>query len=322
MNQSSRDLSWDLAKGICILLMIIGHCPGWHPIVYKAIESFHMPFFFIAAGWFFREKTTKEVVQSSFKRLLVPLLIGTCLCALICIIFGNTGAALSWMKGLLFPGGTGNKTLFVRHWPCLGVFWYLAALFWCRIIYNLIFKAIGNKHTLLICALISWFTITISRRIILPLGICEGLSGLVFYAAGHFAYNNNITSIKIPWYAIVGILLLWFVEIHFVSFRMFLFGYTWYLFPLGALFACAMGLLLYKLMNLLVKFELGNKLAWFGLFSLEVMCCHQICRTILGQLNKLYDISDIQKALFLFIASIILSVAYVSTKHLLFLRKG
>lgn len=45
-----RDKSLDIAKGIGILLMVIGHCYHTENIVLKTIYSFHMPLFFIVSG--------------------------------------------------------------------------------------------------------------------------------------------------------------------------------------------------------------------------------------------------------------------------------
>lgn len=46
-----RDKSIDIAKGIGICLMIIGHMTGMIPI-HKFIYQFHMPMFLIFSGYF------------------------------------------------------------------------------------------------------------------------------------------------------------------------------------------------------------------------------------------------------------------------------
>lgn len=274
-----RNYAIDIAKGLCILLMILGHCQGMNPIVYRAIESFHMPFFFIAAGFFFRPQPFISIAQKSFKRLIVPMLIGVAVCIAIYLALGETDSAFNWAKALLFPGGTGRKIFFYPNWPCLGVFWFLAALFWCRIIYAKIDQLCPN-NILLICALLSWATIIVGRRIILPLGISEGLSGLCFYAIGYFANQRKVQSISLKWYTVILIIALWLVDIHFVGFRMFQLGYTWYLYPIGVVFACLMSWLIYQFSKKIGLYKWSNSLRLCGLFSLEMMCCHQIARVI------------------------------------------
>ena len=51
-----RDVRFDIMRGIGILLMMLGHIPI-EGVAYKVIYSFHMPMFFILAGYF-----TKDVL--------------------------------------------------------------------------------------------------------------------------------------------------------------------------------------------------------------------------------------------------------------------
>jgi len=49
---NQRNLTFDIMKGIAILCMMIGHStwpPEW---LHRLIYSFHMPLFFIVAGYF------------------------------------------------------------------------------------------------------------------------------------------------------------------------------------------------------------------------------------------------------------------------------
>ena len=50
MNKKANRIEWlDVAKGIVIILMILGHTSIPH-YVSNVIFSFHMPFFFLASG--------------------------------------------------------------------------------------------------------------------------------------------------------------------------------------------------------------------------------------------------------------------------------
>lgn len=51
-----RDVTADMLKGWAILLVIVGHVSSISPIVKSLIFSFHMPLFFLVAGWFFHPK--------------------------------------------------------------------------------------------------------------------------------------------------------------------------------------------------------------------------------------------------------------------------
>lgn len=72
----SKRLDWiDIAKGIAIILVIVGHTvPNPSPLRH-AIFSFHMPVFFILAGYTFRPKPWRELLSGSVSRLLVPYVV-------------------------------------------------------------------------------------------------------------------------------------------------------------------------------------------------------------------------------------------------------
>ena len=71
---NKRNVEIDIAKGIGILLVIIGHgaIPSWSK---DAISSFHMPLFFILSGYFFRDEKPLTRVQKDAKRLLLPYVV-------------------------------------------------------------------------------------------------------------------------------------------------------------------------------------------------------------------------------------------------------
>lgn len=72
----TKRLDWiDIAKGIAIILVIVGHTvPNPSPLRH-AIFSFHMPVFFILAGYTFRPKPWRVLLSGSVSRLLVPYVI-------------------------------------------------------------------------------------------------------------------------------------------------------------------------------------------------------------------------------------------------------
>ncbi|WP_343650450.1 acyltransferase family protein [Herbaspirillum sp.] len=64
----------DVAKGLCLLSMILGHTKGINPALYHLIYSFHMPAFFIIAGMTYVASVSAkpDLVWSKFKRLIIP----------------------------------------------------------------------------------------------------------------------------------------------------------------------------------------------------------------------------------------------------------
>lgn len=76
MAASSRNITIDICKGIAIILMVLGHCETPKCLV-SWLYLFHMPIFFMAAGYFFTRKNLDEpwkFVTKRFKGLYVPFL--------------------------------------------------------------------------------------------------------------------------------------------------------------------------------------------------------------------------------------------------------
>jgi len=71
----NRDSTIDIAKGICIFLMVLGHT-YFYSWFNDRVYLFHMPFFFFVSGFFFSSKNkAKDFVANKTKRLLVPMFV-------------------------------------------------------------------------------------------------------------------------------------------------------------------------------------------------------------------------------------------------------
>jgi fucose 4-O-acetylase-like acetyltransferase len=76
-----RIIAVDLAKGICIILVVAGHylplnSPGWYRVLNDLIYSFHMPLFLFASGYIYMETKREEkygtFIFRKIKRLMIP----------------------------------------------------------------------------------------------------------------------------------------------------------------------------------------------------------------------------------------------------------
>lgn len=65
-------LSWlDVLKGIGIILVVIGHVYS-NRTVFNWLYSFHMPLFFLAAGWGYKEKSVLTDIKRRIQTIVVP----------------------------------------------------------------------------------------------------------------------------------------------------------------------------------------------------------------------------------------------------------
>jgi len=117
----NRILTLDIAKGVGILLVVLGHNPvfreTWHP-VYEAIYLFHMPLFFFLSGVTFRAGSPGEAGRKRGRALLVPYFVMGLLGVLAALASGPM-PALTELGGMVYA--TGHTIRFVPLWflPCL-----------------------------------------------------------------------------------------------------------------------------------------------------------------------------------------------------------
>ncbi len=79
--ENSRLVSIDIARAICIILVVIGHfvpdnSPNWYVTIHDVIYTFHMPLFMFVSGYVYwaTRKPIKyqKFVWKKFQRLMIP----------------------------------------------------------------------------------------------------------------------------------------------------------------------------------------------------------------------------------------------------------
>ena len=173
-------------KGIGILAVIFGHLTSAGR---QFIFSFHMPLFFIIAGFLYRRSSLAERMKRDFKRLIVPYfmtaLLIICFYALSYLLTGE-GSVQYWIKAELWGSGSPNHTspLF-GNFPYIGAIWFILAMFWCKLIFTVIETYICNITILALASIIiSIVTCLMDRYVVnLPLAILPGSAAVVFYSA-------------------------------------------------------------------------------------------------------------------------------------------
>lgn len=163
-------LAWaDNAKALGMCLVFWGHLlergafndPSMivHDI-YKAIYAFHMPFFFLLAGYFFKPRDLRfgALVVEKFKSRLVPVIFFVGLSTLFWQVPGwwglpedDSGPLQALQKfGLLYQGKP------AVNWPC----WFLVCLFVVELAASEVmpFARSRGKHLIAIavCGLLAW----------------------------------------------------------------------------------------------------------------------------------------------------------------------
>ena len=186
-----RDKTFDILKGLGIILVIVGHCDigRLHPF----IDSFHMPLFFFIAGFFLRKRSVIEDIRISAKRLFVPYIFVVCTICVVELLANLVNGSFLVADFLrLLP----KYLLCVRddHSPewligDIGILWFLPAMFWGR---SLVVLLINNVKSMKIqCVLVVSFVLLgmlLHKYVFVPYCIPQGL-----FAAG-FIYVGFVTN--------------------------------------------------------------------------------------------------------------------------------
>ena len=152
-----RDTTISIAKGIAIILMVIAHAeaPGW---LCKFIFEFHMPLFFITAGFFFSTKYLHDeatFVKKRIKGLYVPfvkwavffLIIHNWMfdIGILNEVYGNEqgGVLHPWTPHQIQQNIWNIVTAMGGYDAFLcGAFWFFRGLFVASILYLIIYKVV------------------------------------------------------------------------------------------------------------------------------------------------------------------------------------
>ena len=123
----------DGVKGFGILSIVAGHVfiPGWNDVIFL----YHLPIFFLLAGYFTNTKRSLGVfTKQKARRLLVPYTVTALLIVLFSIpkSFAEHTPVLSGLQkwGLAAVSGVGVEPTVPLHMESIGAIWFLWALFW------------------------------------------------------------------------------------------------------------------------------------------------------------------------------------------------
>lgn len=199
VSQKKR-IAWiDIAKGITILTVIWGHSLPVDSLPRNIIFSFHMPLFFILSGFTLKQATDmKDLVARTKKdlmRLIVPVVLITITVAILNVfIYGasvsteinNIFYKLYWANGVPFAVGL----------PCLGMPWFLVALFISRLLLRILSLLFKQDFELIgiLCGLVGMMLGT--KDIWLPLNFDMALVCTIFVAGGILAHKYAVVISK------------------------------------------------------------------------------------------------------------------------------
>ena len=185
-----RNPVFDMMKGLAIIAMIVGHCGIYE--LNRFLYLWHMPLFFIVSGYFFKERPVWECVKCNLRSLIVPYLIsatGLALCfSLQSLLKGNCDIVKYFAA--IIVGAESISGFFSEYQ--IGAIWFLLALFWCRVVYNLLYGALKTPFLCFAYLTISAVATYVGRDFFIPMDLLQGLSAIVFFGVGHEFRKYNL----------------------------------------------------------------------------------------------------------------------------------
>lgn len=283
-------LDWlDIAKGIAILLVIVGHTVSNPSPIRQIIFSFHMPLFFVLAGYTFRAKPWVEMLKSSCTRLLVPyFLVAMSWWVPYSLMTGASidGATLfSGVGMLVFASGTAVPGF---GFDAVGMSWFLMALFVSRLLLNallMLFERFRIQDLMqgVVCLAIAFAGISCSRvfGVYLPLSGDVSLYVIFFMWCGYTARKHGFSPTTASWYIVLTAFAVWVACVQIAPFeissRDFAHPFSGTLGAIaGTLFVCWVSTLIERLKGISCLSWIERFLAFCGRNSLAIFCIHAL----------------------------------------------
>ncbi len=291
-------IEWiDLAKGVTMLLVILGHSVFGN--LRGAIFSFHMPLFFILSCMTYRLSTDGaqlwKKTQKAFTHLVIPALILFVLdlCARIAIEVANgtfRGGWEFWQTKLLtlfFASGSAVNAHFpITHIPIerMGIPWFLIVLFMGRTLLDLLHLKLGRWYGP-VCMGLSVAGVVIGQYCWLPLSFDVMLVSLLFLLIGCWLRQYDFEKRSLLRFVIA--LALWFGTMKLLELGaqegdvrnyLELSARKYPLYPLCILTAVSGTMMVAYISTILVRLPAWMKgaLMFIGEHSLMMLCVHTL----------------------------------------------
>lgn len=309
-------INWiDVAKGITIVLMIIGHSVTFGSLTRNIIYSFHMPLFFVLAGYTLSNNDLYSSTKKDFKRLIVPIFITLMIDALLSIVILKSSvfsAILFNLYKLVWGNcdnyGPNEGALYSTEFIGLFVLWFFIALFLGKVFYRMMCNKI-KKHRMIILLVMSFIAMEIGTVIWLPYCIDLIPIVMVFLEFGQLLKNKADMECK-KW-SVVGVAAL-FLWIYFVVEEDIYIEIAARIYKgsvLGILVAFLGCIVMIQVSQSVENLCISKPFIFFGRNSLDLVCIHYLDKFIKPYWNIVIFPADSNKAVINIVLTCIIRLA-------------
>lgn len=205
-NKKERLTYLDVAKGIGILLVVIGHVYAFNRQIVDRffviwLYSFHMPLFFIISGMLIAYKDEKDIwkfVKKRIKGILIPYVFFSIFSIIVFAIVNDFSREIFVQNVKATICGVGIDTL-----------WFLPALFFGEVIFFVLRNLLKNKYVICIISAIIY---TLGNFMMKDYGLICLFLGRICIAVGFIMIGNYTMDLirkrNMPWYGLIVIAIL------------------------------------------------------------------------------------------------------------------
>lgn len=332
MNPNNRLPEFDIAKGIAILCVILGHLGN--NTINRVVFVFHMPIFFLISGYFLSQSGTyKEFVVKKFKQCIVPY-IATCIAICVLsipvsyILHQDIGQNLfKWVCGSIYGSGT-RPGIFPGIPSFIGALWFLEALFWGSLIVRYVNDHYSCNVSKVLIITIAYIGYATAIKVWLPFNMQAGCTAAGFIYLGYLFKKEcgSITTMPQPLLFLFIAIVAWCIK-YFSGFWLVsnYFG-NGFMDIIGACSASYLIILVCK--KVIIKSDcISNILQWYGKNSLVVLAFHIIeldlipAAIVIQKLKSLGFTSFAPMLLLILLKILWVSLGIVLVNHTPFLKR-
>lgn len=283
-----RNKAIDIAKGIAIICMVVGHCYCEHNYVLQIIYAFHMPFFFIASGILYGAKSSGSVCIDFKKqcgKLLTPYFFFEIAFTLFVTILSRSVDTLP------------EKIIHVFTLDGVTVTWFLPCLLIAEVIFTWIINNIKPKK---LC--IGVFVLLVLIGTVVRGGgtflfiLRRSFVGTGFLAIGYYGKNLYLTKSK---KSLLSIAALSFLILALVNGPISMVTETYANPVLFIINGCLGSFVLIQVCILLNTKVKLSEIEYFGTHTMEILCTHMFAVEIIRLIDyKVFN--DVLKTLGIF----------------------
>lgn len=294
--KKERDITWDIVRGIGILLVLVGHS-GCPIILKNFIYLFHMGLFLFVSGLFITPPSTINItvfkfIRSKIKRLWIPFIMW----GFSFVLLHNLLFHIGWNKdyysiSLIFKKIIG-VIFFKEIEPQLVPIWFLKSLFFSIIGSYLIclikYKAVRWCIVLLLY-LFGWLCATTGHHLFFSIERECIVTSVIFLG---YSFKKNTVVLKKYWIPCLLVLLVFLSFVH-IDLAISKVGFCGAV-PLSTF--CGVSIIYVLSLKMKKKMpQMARAFSWLGRNSLDIMIVHYLGMQLFSQVLVWLDIVPISQ---------------------------